>query len=199
MIFLITLAIVVKQSWHTPPSFGFNSLALDSWYRWFKDECACSSSLAKRVSTIEKQQHKLSILEEQLQHMATLETSLKQMETRLKHLATLEKRISLMENGTVVAKKRDTAWKLTDIFSRMRQYRQPITFSQPFSHPPRIVLGITMIDLPREKVRFLAYAEKIRKQGFTLVFETRSDSRVEEVQVDWLAFSSGTTEVKPLP
>lgn len=204
ILFILTLLVAVVV-WIKQPQDALqkptpHTQAPDRWRNWFQDERI--PPLAERVSNIETKQDKIPILEEQLKKIAVLEEALKKMavlEARINRLALLEKKIGLLENGFVLAKKSDAEWKLIDLFSRQRQYHRPVVFSQAFPVPPKIMLGITQINLPGEKVHFLTRAEEISTHGFTLVFETRSDSRVEEVQVDWLAFSSRPSAVTPVP
>ncbi|MBF0160734.1 MAG: H-type lectin domain-containing protein [Magnetococcales bacterium] len=116
--------------------------------------------------------------EELRQRMSTLENRLAHWESRRTPPAAM---------GSVAIKKGDPDWKLTDLFSRSRQYRQRILFAHPFAHPPHILLGITLLDLPGEKIRFHARPEEIDTQGFTLTLETRSEARLEEIHMDWIA------------
>lgn len=190
---LVLVATLVAVSWYARDALrisGFDLPFPEHGFSWFQD--ARFSLLQERVAALEVQQRRIPILEERLQGMTALEA-------RLDRLQLLEKRVGVLESGFVLAKKRDAAWTLTNVFSRQRQYRRDVLFSRPFPEPPRIVLGITLINLPGEKVHFLARAEAIHVRGFTMVFETRSDSRVEEVQVDWLAFSSGREEIPTAP
>ena len=196
MVLLLTVTILTTQPRDESQLSATNTNSANHWYNWLQETNRWDNwlqdkripPLAERISAMEVEQLKIPILEEQLQRIATIET-------RLNQLALLEKRIGLLENGSVLAKKTDAEWTLTDMFSRLRQHRQAVVFSQDFPVPPKIMLGITMLDLPEEKVRFLARAEEIDTHGFTLVFESRSDSRIEEVQVDWLAFSVGSFSV----
>ncbi|MEO5348067.1 MAG: H-type lectin domain-containing protein [Magnetococcus sp. YQC-3] len=107
------------------------------------------------------------------------------MESRINQISRLHTRL---ENGTAVVNKTDAGWKLLDLFSRLRQLRRRVPFAQAFTETPQVVLGITLLDLPGEKIRCQVHPEEIDPQGFTLVFETRSDARVEEMQVQWLAY-----------
>ena len=165
-------------------------------------EASILEAQQREASILEAQQREASILEAQQRKISTLEKQIKKitnLEARLSQLALLEEKINLLESGSVLAKKADKAWKLTDIFSKLRQYRQRVIFSQAFPVKPKVTLGIVLLDLPGEKVRFLARAEKIDPLGFTLILETQSDSRVEEVQVDWLAFSTQSRKKEPRP
>lgn len=186
------------------------------WQDWFQDKRV--SPLSNRVSDLEAQrlQEKLAGLETQLatstatmttqqQKMVALEQTLEQqlaklrtLEQKADHLALLDQRLAVLENGSSTVKKRDKGWKLIDMFSRLRQLRRNIAFVKPFSTLPKIMLGITLINIPGEQhMRFFVRAEEVTTHGFTLVFETRSDNRIEEAQVDWLAFSVGSSTLKP--
>ena len=132
-----------------------------------------------------------------LSHDIPAATPHSQPEDLRQKIASLENRLAQWEAtppplamGNVAVKKSDTGWQLTDLFSRVRQYRRRILFAHPFAKPPQIMLGITLLDLPDGKIRFHARPEKIDAQGFTLLFETRSEARIEEVQVNWLALSN---------
>lgn len=188
IILLLLLGIVVaKQPWdmtEQPPSTQVTDQTTAPFWRIGLQD-ARLPPLAERVALLENQLSRLSPVMEMAPNMAD-------WAGRLDHVTRLGKDIHRLESGSVVAKKGDAEWKLTDLFARTRQYRHPIAFAQPFSQTPRIVLGITLMDLPGEKVRFLARSEEPTPQGFTLLLETRSDARVEEVQVDWLAFGPPT-------
>ncbi|MEO5363057.1 MAG: H-type lectin domain-containing protein [Magnetococcus sp. DMHC-8] len=137
---------------------------------------------------------RVAILEERLQRLvqpADPLPGLAELESRLDRLTSRPVRL---ENGTVVVRKGDADWKLTDLFARVRQYRQRIAFAHPFAQTPKVMLGITLLDLPGDKIRLQTRPEEMDAQGFTLVLETRSDVRLEEIQVDWLAFGVGKTE-----
>ena len=167
LILLITLSVVAIQSWDMPQ-------IPEGLFR-LQDQ---------RVPLLEQ---KIAALEQQQERTMTL------FETQL---SLLNKRQIQVDSGFVLAKKGDASWKLTDLFSRLRQYRQPVAFKRAFSLTPKIMLGITLLE-SGENVRLSVHAEQIHTHGFTLVFETRSDSRLEEVQVDWLAFSEAADPSSP--
>lgn len=93
-----------------------------------------------------------------------------------------------LENGTVAAKQDDPVWRLTSIFTRVREFRGRVEFVKPFAQPPQVVMGIVMLDFNQDKIRFQASAEAIDAQGFTVLFSTQVEERPREVRVEWLAF-----------
>ncbi len=74
------------------------------------------------------------------------------------------------------------------MFSKKRLLKQRIDFPHSFTAPPKVVLGITTIELMSVKTRLRVNATKTDKAGFTIHFETKSDTRIGEVNIDWTAF-----------
>ena len=159
------------------------------------------ADLAQQATALEQEKSRLSALAKDLKRLPALEQQVAALAERLtpltQQLPDLTQRVEQLAaaggnvrivGGAVLATKGDKAWKLADIFSRLRQLRRRIVFANPFVGPPTVMLSITLIDLTQEKVWFQIRAEAIDAQGFTLVLETRSDARVEEARIDWLAF-----------
>ncbi|MBF0585038.1 MAG: hypothetical protein HQL80_12510, partial [Magnetococcales bacterium] len=151
ILFLAVIAVVVaKQPWD-----GMESLlsvqapspsSADSpsvWRRWLQDDRV--PLLAQRLELLEQQANANKPSAEPGQQWVALEG-------RVAELARVTGEIPRLQSGTVVVKKGEAGWKLTDLFARIRQYRQSILFESPFPVIPKIVLGITLIDLPGEKV-----------------------------------------------
>ena len=159
LILLVALSVVTIQSWDMSQIPG----------ELFRLQDERVPLLEKRIAALEQQQVRTAALFES-------------------KLSLSDQQHIQVESGSVLAKKGDATWKLTNLFSRLRQYRQPVTFKRAFSSMPKIMLGITLLETS-ENVRLSVHAEQIHTQGFTMVFETRSDSRLEEVKVEWLAFS----------
>lgn len=176
LLLLTLLVVLANQPWDLPTP---SPATTQGWRGLLQD--ARVSPLTERVETLEKERLLLPDLTQKLADMAG----------RLHALSQQQEAIHRLESGTVVAKKTDSGWQLVELFSRLRQLRQRISFAQPFAHPPQVLLGITLLDLPGEKLRCHVRPEEIDPHGFTLVIETRSDTRIEEVQVNWLAFASG--------
>ncbi|MBF0178562.1 MAG: hypothetical protein HQM03_00905 [Magnetococcales bacterium] len=93
-----------------------------------------------------------------------------------------------LEQGSVAAKPEDREWKLANLFSRTREFRGRVAFASPFARPPQVMLGIVLLDVQHDKIRFHATPEAIDESGFTMLFESRSEERPREVKVAWLAF-----------
>lgn len=77
---------------------------------------------------------------------------------------------------------------------RSSQYR--IAFQNPFKSSPHINLGITALDTQNNggnngvNTRVKVTATKIDNEGFSILFETWSDSSVWGISVDWLAYTN---------
>lgn len=93
-----------------------------------------------------------------------------------------------LEHGAVSARQDDREWHLANLFTRSREFRQRVVFSRPFDQPPRVMMGIVMLDYNQEKIRFQASPVEIDALGFTALLETRAEERPREVRVEWLAF-----------
>jgi len=70
-----------------------------------------------------------------------------------------------------------------------------ITFSRPFTFPPKVFVGLTGWSLKDQHCRLQVYATDINEAGFTINFETWNpqDIRPEHrnnAQVQWIAFPS---------
>ncbi|MBF0177673.1 MAG: H-type lectin domain-containing protein [Magnetococcales bacterium] len=93
-----------------------------------------------------------------------------------------------LEGGSVQTSIQNMEWRLADIISGRREFRSEVTFSTPFTVPPRVVLGITRLEVAEGQPRFGVTAQQVEVGKFVLVFETRAETRIREAQVDWLAF-----------
>lgn len=206
--FLLLIVVLVKQPWqaaHPPNGHTNHTTTPTLWHAWLHDPRL--SLLEERIAALEKREQRLTRLEENQQNMVTMATQenhtnqMAQLKQRIEGVAQHSKEVvqyiervaqhaGHMEHGSVIAKRTDAAWTLVDLFSRLRRYQRKVVFSHPFTTPPHIMLGISQIDLPGEKALFLARTEEVGTQAFILVIETRSDSRVETIQVGWLAFPS---------
>ncbi|MBF0453445.1 MAG: H-type lectin domain-containing protein [Magnetococcales bacterium] len=93
-----------------------------------------------------------------------------------------------LDGGTLKVEKGDRNWKLSNMFSKKRVLEQKITFSTPFLSAPKVVLGLSTIELLTEKIRLSALPLSIEPTGFTLQLETKSDAKAGDVSVDWVAF-----------
>ncbi len=131
--------------------------------------------------------------------MASLRGDLSMLSGRLSALEGMEKRLQSLEtasrpdeghieSGSVLAKKLDEGWKLSNVFTKERRFQQRVHFSRPFAKPPGLFVGISQLDMSQEKMWIHAYADKVDEQGFTLEIKTRSETRIEEVRTEWLAF-----------
>ncbi|MBF0095914.1 MAG: H-type lectin domain-containing protein [Magnetococcales bacterium] len=181
---LLSFAVILaNQPWDrqpAPTTPGSSPTSQANWLPWTPDKQL--PELQQRLAQVEER------LQKGLQE-ASLAQRVAETEQKLAQMAAIPPASLQMDNGFVLVKKGDSNWKLTDIFARLRQFRQRVTFAKPFAQPPRIMLGITLIELPAEKLRLQTRAEEIDSNGFTLVFESRSESRIEEMQVDWFAFA----------
>lgn len=69
-----------------------------------------------------------------------------------------------------------------------REIRKQVDFSEPFRNTPAVHISLSMWDMD-QKTNFRAdiSTDKITRSGFTIVFQTWSDTRVARVRADWLA------------
>ncbi|MBF0614702.1 MAG: hypothetical protein G8237_13195 [Magnetococcales bacterium] len=125
-------------------------------------------------------------------HISTLEKEVLVQRSRIEELsqrlAARDQGQDALESGSVTARQEDKEWKLANLFSRVREYRQRVEFARAFSVTPRVVLGIVGLDVNLEKIHFQASAEEIDAKGFTLLLMTRAEERPREVRVEWLAY-----------
>lgn len=69
-----------------------------------------------------------------------------------------------------------------------RESRHVISFKEPFSAVPSVMVGISMWDTDHaHNARADLTAEKITAKGFHLVFRTWGDTRVARIRADWTA------------
>ncbi|MBF0425752.1 MAG: H-type lectin domain-containing protein [Magnetococcales bacterium] len=135
-------------------------------------------------------------------HTTVLEQQLVQLQQRLpaqmpERLGAMEEGLALLkrspaafrlEGGSVQTSIQNMEWRLADLISGRREFRREVTFATPFTVPPRVVLGITHLDVAEGSPRFGVTAQQVEVDKFVVVFETRAETRIREAQVDWLAF-----------
>lgn len=69
-----------------------------------------------------------------------------------------------------------------------RELRRVIDFDEPFSNPPVITVGLSMLDIDQaSNHRVDICAEMVSEEGFVIVFRTWGDTRVARVRADWMA------------
>lgn len=72
-----------------------------------------------------------------------------------------------------------------------RESRHLITFGEPFSANPTVMVGISMWDIDhKHTLRADIAAEKVTRAGFQLVFRTWGDTRVARIRADWTALGA---------
>ncbi|MBF0194499.1 MAG: H-type lectin domain-containing protein [Magnetococcales bacterium] len=136
------------------------------------------NKLTERIKTLEKSSLKISKLEGEITKLQT-------------QVNTIAKKEQLrVESGVLQAKKGSKSWKLANMFSKKRQLIKRLDFATPFQNPPKIILGITTLESLTEKTKLQASASKIDNSGFTITIETKSETRIGEVSINWAAFGS---------
>ena len=69
-----------------------------------------------------------------------------------------------------------------------REKRVAVTFSQPFTETPAIVIGISMWDIDHKtNSRVDISAEAVTATGFEIAFRTWGDSRIARIRAGWTA------------
>lgn len=72
-----------------------------------------------------------------------------------------------------------------------REMRRVIEFSETFSAPPAVTVGLSMLDIDKgSNHRVDISAELVSETGFVIVFRTWGDTRVARVRADWLAIGA---------
>jgi len=70
-----------------------------------------------------------------------------------------------------------------------REFRQVVTFEEPFGNTPVVQLGISMWDLDHQtNQRVDLQTDMINPEGFAIVFRTWGDTRIARIRVAWTAF-----------
>jgi hypothetical protein len=69
-----------------------------------------------------------------------------------------------------------------------REARSHVTFSEAFTAPPAVRVGLTMWDISNSaNARVDVVAEEVTETGFGILFRTWGDTRVARVRVGWQA------------
>ncbi|MBF0371457.1 MAG: hypothetical protein HQL52_18610 [Magnetococcales bacterium] len=125
------------------------------------------------------------------------------LEAMLPRLVELEERITQVkpsgvrvESGTMKVKREDAQWKLEDLFSRRRVFNKRVIFTEPFPEAPKVILGVTQLDMGKQIDQFHVLAADISVTGFSIRFQTQSDTRIKAATVDWLAHGSQSSANK---
>ena len=72
-----------------------------------------------------------------------------------------------------------------------RESRHIVTFKEPFSEAPAVVIGASMWDTDCDtNARVDLSAEHVTPTGFHIVFKTWSDTRVARIRADWMAIGA---------
>lgn len=69
-----------------------------------------------------------------------------------------------------------------------RERRKAVTFQEPFRSAPAVQVSVSLWDVETSSaVRAEIQAEKIKPEGFEIVFRTWSDTRIARIRVAWTA------------
>ena len=95
-----------------------------------------------------------------------------------------------IENGRMWANKENPEWCLLE-GEGVRTYDKHIDFSESFSEPPKVVLGITYTDFINDSAhRIQAYTKDITVHGFSIEIKTWGDTHIWGAGVNWLAYGT---------
>ncbi|MGN7613535.1 H-type lectin domain-containing protein [Magnetococcales bacterium HHB-1] len=152
--------------------------------------------LRRQVLTLTKQLKQLDLktatltqhLDRQKQQLNQQQQKLDQQQEKLKQPPSQQRIVQ----GVVKIKRSDQHWKLTNILSRQRTFSKEVIFKTPFKTAPKIMLSITTLDLGQLDVQMRLLAQSIKKDRFTLIYQTQSNTRIRETHVQWIAFSPST-------
>lgn len=93
-----------------------------------------------------------------------------------------------LQSGTVNNGYSETAWKL-DEGSGERVFTRAVTFESKFANPPKVVIGLSGLDVNATKNnRVVVTAKNITDSGFQVEYKTWSDTILYGVWADWLAY-----------
>ena len=82
---------------------------------------------------------------------------------------------------------KDPGWKLSE-GTGDREFVERIAFPRRFEPPPQVAVGLTSLDVDREKnTRVAIEARNVDPEGFDLVFRTWSDTILHGAGADWVA------------
>ncbi len=72
-----------------------------------------------------------------------------------------------------------------------RQARAVVRFSEPFTAPPSVRVGLTMWDMSNgANARADVTAEDVTETGFGILFRTWGDTKIARVRVGWQAIGA---------
>lgn len=94
-----------------------------------------------------------------------------------------------IEHGIWEGKAKNTSeWSISEGKGR-RVFRIYITFSENFSEPPKVVVGISYFDIIKEaNSRLKVKVAEIDNKGFYLQIQTYWDSQIWAAGVNWVAY-----------
>jgi len=72
-----------------------------------------------------------------------------------------------------------------------REVRRTVTFPTPFAEPPVVSVSLSLWDMHHAtNIRADLSSDKVRADGFEIVFRTWGDSRIARVRADWVALGA---------
>lgn len=95
-------------------------------------------------------------------------------------------------SGEVAKSGDQTDWNLLKGTGTRKSIKH-VTFDPPFKKPPKIVVGLRLVDYKSGQSKlsaqkFSVYPENITKSGFDMVFQTWCDNQVWALTATWLAY-----------
>ncbi|MBV7380710.1 H-type lectin domain-containing protein [Maritimibacter dapengensis] len=76
-----------------------------------------------------------------------------------------------------------------------REIRMKIPFSESFTSPPAVMVGMSMWDIDAEtNSRIDISSDNVTADDFEIVFSTWGDTKVARIRADWIAFGEVADE-----
>ena len=92
------------------------------------------------------------------------------------------------ENGTVWMHSGETEWRLHEGEGE-RSADKIVHFKTPFQSPPQVTVGLSMIDIERNRnARLAVVVTDVQTGSFQIEFNTWSDTLVWAANASWIAF-----------
>lgn len=94
-----------------------------------------------------------------------------------------------IQSGEHQASKKNIDWELHKGHGP-RTFRETVRFEEPFTRPPKVVVGLTMFDIAAsgENARLMVYVVETEFDRFKIEYRTWSGAKVLEARAGWIAY-----------
>lgn len=141
------------------------------------------------IQHLQQQLQEKANLKEVEAELANTRSAVKQLTDELKEVKARTIRI---ESGVFSGNIKETEGWNNNLYGKEgndRIFKEKIDFKKSFTHPPKVVVGISYADVKKgANHRLRVLAESITVQGFELQIHTWRDTQVWGADVNWLAY-----------